>query len=125
MGRYAPDPDRFELHRASYQENYDNVAWICRTIAERYPERKILLDGVTRADRTHLHRRGRRGREQLHQGAIPAVAGQINMDFDNVIYWPSYEIALRADLFRADGRHITEEGVRFVIDNLLAAHATA
>ena len=101
------------------------MAWICRTIAERYPERKILLTvspvpiGRTFTDEDVVVA------NSYTKGQLRAVAGQINMDFDNVIYWPSYEIALRADLFRADGRHITEEGVRFVIDNLLAAHATA
>ena len=31
---------------------------------------------------------------------------------------------MRADLFRrADGRHITEDGVRFIMDNFLATHA--
>jgi hypothetical protein len=56
---------------------------------------------------------------------LRAVAGQIDAEFDNVIYWPSYEIALRADLFRPDGRHITEDGVRFIMDRFLATHATA
>lgn len=123
VGRYAPDPTRFELHRATYQENYENVAWICRTIAERYPDRKILLTvspvpiGRTFTDEDVVVA------NSYTKGQLRAVAGQINMDFDNVIYWPSYEMALRADLFRADGRHVTEEGVRFVIENLLAAHA--
>lgn len=122
VGRLAPDPDRFEFHRATYEENHANVAWICRTIAERFPDRKILLtvspvplgrtftnDDIVLAN-------------SYSKAQLRAVAGQIDAEFDNVIYWPSYEIALRADLFRADGRHITEDGVRFIMERFVETH---
>jgi hypothetical protein len=53
---------------------------------------------------------------------LRAVAGQITREYDNVIYWPSYEIAMREDMFENDGRHVLKAGVDKIINAFMDAH---
>ena len=46
---------------------------------------------------------------------LRAVAGQVSREFDNVHYFPSYELAMYYDIFEEDGRHVTREAVARII----------
>jgi hypothetical protein len=56
---------------------------------------------------------------------LRAVAAEAMRLCDNVIYWPSFEIALARDLFEADGRHIRPDGVNLIVSEFLNVHLQA
>lgn len=122
--RRSPDMKRFEFIRSTFQENYDNVRWVCDLLAERYPDKKVILtvspvplarsfsgDDVVVAN-------------NYSKSLLRTVAGQLESELQNVYYWPSFEIASRMDVFEADGRHVTDEGVGFIVGNFLKAYST-
>lgn len=56
-------------------------------------------------------------REQEH----PARRyGELHREFPNLAYWPSYEIALAQDVYQDDGRHVTPEGVKQIVDQFVS-----
>ena len=46
----------------------------------------------------------------------------IGREFENVIYWPSYEFVLARDIFQQDGRHVLPAGVEAIVERFLAVH---
>ncbi|MCC5954136.1 MAG: GSCFA domain-containing protein [Acidimicrobiia bacterium] len=120
----SPTPERFSFRATHFPENHDNVRSVCAALTERYPDRQIILtvspvplqrtytdDDVVVAN-------------TYSKSVLRAVAGAVAAEFDQVTYWPSYEIALATDLFQPDGRHITPEGVGAITDAFLAAHCS-
>lgn len=53
---------------------------------------------------------------------LRAVAGELRREFPNLVYWPSYEIALAQDVYQDDGRHVTPEGVKQIVDQFVSVH---
>ena len=53
---------------------------------------------------------------------LRAVTAEICREFENVSYWPSYELATRDDIFREDGRHVRQDSVALIVDSFIEAH---
>lgn len=112
----------FTFERSSYEQNYENVRTTCALVAERFPEKKIILTvSPVALGRTYS------GNDIIvanmeSKCTLRAVAAAITKEFDNVIYWPSFEIAMARDLYQEDGRHVTIEGVASIVHQFLAVH---
>lgn len=108
--------DRVEFHLTGYQENYENLRFVCDTIRHHYPDRRIVLTvspvGLKRTFRDIDVVVANTESKSL----LRTVAGQIEREFDNVSYWPSYELSLRHDVYEQDGRHIQKDVVDHIID---------
>ncbi len=124
-GRYlnqAPDRqsvDRFTFERSTYDENLTNMRAVCERLA---PKTIVVTVSPVPLNRTFS------GLDVVvanteSKSILRAVAGQIEREFDHVIYWPSYEIARATDMFEADGRNVTRQGVARIIDAFVEAHA--
>ena len=118
------DPERFRFHLSTYEENLDNVRWICDALAAHRPGARIVLTvSPVGLGRTFT------GRDVVvantySKSVLRAVAGAVEAERSDVTYWPSYEIATRANLFGGDLRHITDTGVEFIVNRFVAAHTT-
>lgn len=120
--RRSPDPDRFRFHLSTFEENRDNVVATCRLIGEHFPGRPVVLTvspvGLVQTFTDHDIGIANTYSKSL----LRTVAGAVADDLDGVYYWPSYEIAMREDLFADDGRHVTDEGVARIVDAFIRAH---
>ena len=127
-GRYLcrrPDAEHMddcEFVLSDFAANLDNMRRVCSLLARHRPGRPVILTvSPVSIARTYS------GRDIVvanteTKSLLRAVAGQIEREFDDVVYWPSYEIALREDIFAEDGRHISPRGVRKVVEAFLEAH---
>jgi hypothetical protein len=130
-GRYvcrAPAPaqmDKVEFVLSDFAANLENMRRVCSLIGEHRPGAQIVLTvSPVGLGRTFT------GRDVVvanmeSKSLLRAVAGQIEREFANVTYWPSYEIAMREDLFHDDGRHVTSQGVEKILDAFIEAHCEA
>jgi hypothetical protein len=105
-----------------FQENFENMRRVCALIRDHAPGKKIILTvspvplGKTFTGRDIVVA------NMESKSLLRTVAGQIAREFGNVIYWPSYEIAMREDMFEDDGRHVTKSGVDKIIGAFMDAH---
>ena len=53
---------------------------------------------------------------------LRAVAGQLSREFDNVHYWPSYDLCVKDDIYREDGRHVRPDAVAMIVDTFIEAY---
>ncbi len=119
----APDRDRYRFHMSDYGENYDNLAWICNALSERFGPRPVIvtvspvsmLRTFTGKDIVVANNYGK--------SMLRTVAGALADDFDQVTYWPSYEYGIAGDHYEDDGRHVDRDAVGRMIDVFLEAHA--
>jgi hypothetical protein len=127
-GRYvcrAPSSsqmDDVEFVLSDFAGNLDNMRRVCSLIAAHRPGAQIVLTvSPVALGRTFT------GRDVVvanmeSKSLLRAVAGQIDREFDNVTYWPSYEIAMREDVFKDDGRHVTTQAVEKILDAFIETH---
>ena len=112
----------FTFERSSYEQNFDNMRVVCALLAEHFPEKKIIMTvSPVPLKRTFS------GNDVVianmeSKSILRAVAAALSTRFSNVIYWPSYEMALMRDLYEEDGRHVTPKGVRAIMEQFLAVH---
>ena len=121
-GRKSSLGEHLEFHLASYEDNLANIRRICELVRNTYPDRKIILTVspvplVKTFTNQDIIVANTESKCQLR-----AVVGQIRREFPNVLYWPSYEIATRQDIYCEDGRHVSREGVQFILDNFFRVH---
>jgi hypothetical protein len=120
--RLVPDPERIEFHLSDYQENYENMRWVCDLLRVRFPEKKIVVTVSPVGLRKTFTGSDIVVANNYSKSVLRAVAGRLESELENVIYWPSYEISQKMNLFMEDGRHVTGEGVGFIVDNFLRAY---
>jgi GSCFA family len=119
----SPDPERFAFHLSTYEENLENLRWVCSTIGERFPGKPVvvsvspvsMLNTYTDWDVVAANTYGK--------SMLRTVAGAIEVEFPHVTYWPSYELCTHADIYKPDGRHVRDDAVDHVVSQFLAAHA--
>jgi hypothetical protein len=119
-GREQMDDAEFIL--SDFQSNLENMRRVCRLVKEHAAGKKIVLTvSPVPLARTYT------GRDIVvanmeSKSLLRTVAGQIEREFDNVVYWPSYEIAAYEDIYEEDGRHVTKAAVAKIINSFIEAH---
>jgi hypothetical protein len=119
----SPTPERWEFHLSTYEENLENLRWVCQTIGERFPGKPVvisvspvsMLNTFTGWDVVKANTYGK--------SMLRTVAGALETEFPHVTYWPSYELCTHADIYKPDGRHVRDDAVDHVVQQFLEAHA--
>ena len=113
----------FTFEQSTYEQNYENMRRICSLVREHYPTKPIVvsvspvplkqtftdLDVVTA--------------NMESKCTLRAVAAALSRQFENVTYWPSFEVTFNRDVFRPDGRHVRSEVVEKIVERFIDAHA--
>jgi hypothetical protein len=127
-GRYLcrrPDDahlDACEFVLSDFATNLDNMRRVCSLLAAHRPGRPVILTvSPVSIARTYTERDIVVANTET-KSLLRTVVGQIEREFDDVVYWPSYEVALREDVFAEDGRHVSPRGVRKIVRAFLAAY---
>jgi hypothetical protein len=116
--------DKVRFRATDFQDNYENVDRICELYFGAYPDKKIALTvSPVPLDRSFT------GIDvvvanTISKSTLRTVAAEIARKWPNVLYFPSYEIAMNHDnSFRKDDlRHVTRERVNSIVDTFIAAH---
>lgn len=112
-----------EFLPSSFQQNHDNLKVIVDVINEYFGHKKILIS----VSPVPLGRTFRPldicVANMESKSILRAVAGDIASSYDNVHYFPSYEMCMSdPTAFREDGRHVTREKVDQIMGLFEACH---
>ncbi len=124
----APTPERnglcpgFTFEPSSYAQNYANLQRVCSLLKEHFPQRKIILSVSPVALKQTFSGSDIVVANMESKSILRAVAGALSREFENVIYWPSYEIVVSRDTCEEDGRHVRSDVVGAIVDQFLAVH---
>ncbi|CAN5788545.1 hypothetical protein BH09VER1_BH09VER1_18630 [soil metagenome] len=105
-----------DFHLSTFLEDYQNIRRVCELILGKFPDKQIILTVSPVA----LERTFRdidvviANMESKCQ--LRTVAGQINREFENVHYLPSFETFIYHDIYHEDGRHASRDGVEMIVD---------
>lgn len=113
-----------EFVLGDFATNLDNVRRVCSLIATNRPGTRIILTVSPVALRRTFTGRDIIVANMESKSVLRAVAGQIAREFDQVTYWPSYEVGMREDIFEKDGRHVTRQGVEKIVGAFLETHCS-
>jgi len=119
----SPEPDRFRFHLSTFQENYENIRWVCQTLADRFPGKPVILTVSPVGLLNTFSGRDIIVANSYSKSMLRTVAGAIDGEFPHVTYWPSYEFAMSTDIYEEDGRHVVPAGVEHIVSQFLGAHA--
>jgi hypothetical protein len=115
----------FSFLQSSYEENYENMRWVCAEIFRQFPQRKVIITVSPVALKRTFSNLDVIVANTESKSILRAVAGALSREFPNVVYWPSYEIALAQDIYEDDGRHVTPEAVKRIVDQFAAVHLSS
>lgn len=98
------------FRQSTFIENYENVRAALEMFFARYPEKHVVISvSPVGLDMTFSqYDVGTANNES--KAILRAVAGQICREFENAIYFPSYEMAtiLKKNVYEDDGRHVLQ-----------------
>jgi hypothetical protein len=111
-----------ELHVSDFSENYENLLATVNAIWSAHPEKKIVLT-VSPVALSRTWTNEDVVQANAHSKAtLRAVAGELCRQFPQITYWPSYEFAMRGDVFEEDGRHVRRDAVKEILSGFLRAN---
>ncbi len=117
--------DETEFHLSTFSENFENLTEIVSMVRQHKKRETPIVVTVSPVPlgRTWSSKDVFEANVQS-KATLRAVAGEVAGKFDNVTYFPSYEIALAlgANAFEVDGRHVRPQVVGHIMDAFLKAH---
>lgn len=106
------------FRQSTFVENYENVRATLDLFFARYPEKHVIISvsPVALGETFSVYDVGTANTES--KSILRAVAGQISREYENVIYFPSYEMAtnLGRQVYDTDGRHILQSCADEIVD---------
>jgi len=116
------------FHASTFQENYENVRATIRLFRQLNPDIRLVVT----VSPVPLHRTFS-GEDiyvanMLSKSTLRAVAGEICREFEDVTYFPSYEIVsgFGSVAFReGDLLHVREDVAALIVSTFLQAHSSA
>jgi hypothetical protein len=112
-----------EFHSSTFAENYLNVITTIDRILKVYPQKRIVLTVSPVALSRTYTKKDVVVANMISKSTLRAVVAQVCAERPEIIYWPSYEFASREDIYKEDGRHVTDEAVARIVGSFLKAHA--
>lgn len=109
------------FRQSTFAENYANMRAVFDLLGERFPGKQIVLT-VSPVPLQDTYSETDIGTANLESKSIlRAVAGQICREYENVTYFPSYEMAhlMGWPVFQEDGRHVLGEFADRVVAGFL------
>lgn len=111
-----------EFVRSDFESNLENMRAVCSLIAENCPGKPVFLTvSPVGLERTFTENDVVVANMES-KSILRAVAGQVEKEFKDVYYWPSYEIAMREDMYEEDGRHVLKDGVHKIISAFIQTY---
>ncbi|MCA9366405.1 GSCFA domain-containing protein [Candidatus Kaiserbacteria bacterium] len=112
---YKPECHKFRL--LSPEENIKNIKQTLGHLFFRKPKIKVILTVSPVPLRATFFARSAAVSNNVSKGALIYAAHSICQEFDNVYYFPSYEITqyLADTPFEWDGRHVTEPTINLIM----------
>jgi len=120
---YGGNQELGTFRLSTFLENYNNVKILLDNLFHRFPDKQVVLT-VSPIPLVMTHSTKDVGTATLEgKSILRAVAGQIEREYENVTYFPAYEMAtlMRWPVFQDDGRHILPEFVGKVVEGFLKA----
>jgi hypothetical protein len=117
--------DIADFKASSFDENRANLHAIVKLLRSRYPGKHIVLS----VSPVHLEATSTAldvGTASMESKCIlRAVAGEVARAYDNVIYFPSFEMAQfwKMPVYLEDGRHVTRDFARRVVAAFMGSFA--
>lgn len=112
-----------EFRHSTFAENYSNVRQLLDLLFSRYPTKEVVLSvsPVPLGETFSIFDIGTANSES--KSILRAVAAQICREYDNVTYFPAYEMATvcTKHAFIEDGRHVRREFADLVIATFVSA----
>lgn len=112
-----------EFYLATYQDNYQNVRETVQILLDYFQIPNVVIT----VSPVPLGRTFRKLEVSVanveSKSVLRSVAGQVSSEFENVHYFPSYEMAIfDRNSYREDGRHIHPEKVSQIMDFFSKVH---
>jgi hypothetical protein len=113
-----------EFVMSTYDQNLDNLRTVLTLLRNHFDRKRIVVT----VSPVPLGRTFRPGLDVAianmeSKSILRAVAGRIQDEFDEVTYFPAYELCmLDATTFRADGRHVERTKVDQIMALFVASH---
>jgi hypothetical protein len=117
--------DETEYYMSSFQDNYNNLARTIEIIKTVRPAAKIVITVSPIALERTFSGQDIVVANTESKAILRAATGQIARDFKDVVYFPSFEIAMGSGphaFYETDGRHLNLWVVERIITAFLAAH---
>ncbi len=112
-----------EFEVSTFFDNYNNVKRICDLINRHHPEKKIVITTSPVAMAQTFQKKDVVVANTENKSLLRTVAGQVEREYDNVYYYPSYELCMyNTNSFKIDLRHVTEHRVKSIMDTFLQTH---
>lgn len=109
-----------EFETSTFIDNYENIKYVCDLIKKNHPEKQIIITTSPVALVQTFRDMDVVVANMESKSLLRTVAGQISREYDNVHYYPSYEICLyNMDSFKEDLRHVTEKRVKSIMDTFV------
>ena len=111
-----------EPHLSSFAENYENLRQMLDGVRSVYPDKSVVFSVSPVALARTFSGEDVVTANMMSKSTLRAVAGQLSRERPELVYWPSYEFAMAADIFQDDGRHVRPEAVKQIVSAFLEAH---
>lgn len=107
-----------DFYLSNFADNYKNIDDLICTIKKVNPKAKVIIT-------TSPVPLGRTYRDEdvfvanmESKSTLRTVCGEISRAHEQVIYFPSYEIAMGiGDIYEADGRHVRDDIVKYIVSS--------
>lgn len=119
------DPDAYYFQNFRYPEIYEDLSWVREQLKSFNPNARMILTVspvplVATASGDHVL-----AATTYSKSTLRAVAGDLARDFDDVFYFPSYELIathpMRGAFFNPDLRTVNDFGVNFVMKTFFSS----
>jgi hypothetical protein len=111
--------DKAEFYLSNYDENVRNLREMINLLRENFPGKHIILSVSPVALERTFSSDDVITANTYSKAVLRAAVGQIIQEYsksERVHYMPAFEVSQRIDIFHDDGRHVTENAARFIID---------
>lgn len=103
----------------SLNETQEKLAQLVRTIRQINPKADIVFT-VSPVPLQRTAKNESVVTANAHSKAKQrAAVAEVCTQFENVFYFPSFELSQDADFFEADGRHVTRSKVNYIVESFL------
>jgi lysophospholipase L1-like esterase len=103
----------------SLSETQEKLAQLVRTIRQINPKADIVFT-VSPVPLQRTAKNESVVTANAHSKAKQrAAVAEVCTQFENVFYFPSFELSQDADFFEADGRHVTRSKVNYIVESFL------
>lgn len=108
---------------SDFTQNYNNLDKICQMVFSNFPDKKIVMTVSPVPLNQTFQEKDIIVANTQSKNTLRTVVGELEKKWDNLYYYPSYEIALNYPAgFQQDKRHVKPELAEIIVSSFLKAH---